>query len=131
MNESRLGALPSYILLVAIVLAPIFFIPATWLPFVFNKLYFLGVLSLAAFLIVAVRALLLRKISPIVHPLLIALWSIAGVYAVTALLGPTPKLSLLGVRFEVDTFVFMAFAAFLTTLVAHLLTTRRHLGKLT
>jgi len=130
MNESRPSNLPSFLLLVAFVLTPLVFIPANWTPFVFNKLYFLGFLSLIAFLIAAGQALLRRRLSLIAHPLLIAVWLITLAYAVAALFGPTPKLSLFGNRLEVDTFAFVALAAFLATLSAHLLATRRHLSRL-
>ncbi len=127
MSTSRL---PTYLLLIGLLLSPLFFIPSVTIPFVFAKVHVLTLLSSLAFLIAVVVALRRRAVSLTFHPVLLALWTVVAAYLVSALLTKAPMLSLVGMRFDVDTVAFMALAAFSATLCAHLFSERRHLSLL-
>ncbi len=127
---SRLENIASKIVLGTVFLLPFFFIPVVTAPFQITKTTFLFLGVLIAFFLYVISRLESGKLFLPYHKITFAAWLLPVVYLVSALLSSTPRTSLLGTGFDVDTFGFIFGAVLFFTLIPLLVRTKEKILRL-
>ncbi|MAF59224.1 hypothetical protein CL631_00015 [bacterium] len=131
LRESRLPKqldnIALWVLTALIFLLPIFFIPSESAPFQFTKTLLIVLAVLSTFILFIVARLKSGTAIFSRNILFLIPWALPISYFISSLLGNTTLFSLVGQRFEVDTFGFMTVMALLLSLVSILVTTKKEI----
>lgn len=127
-EESRLDGIALLVLVLAIFLLPLFFLPTLSAPFQFTKTFLLLEGVFIAFLLLVISRLKAGVLSIPLNLVVASSWLLVIAYFFSALFASDSLVgSFVGQQFEVDTVIFMLVMALLLSITPLLVRTKKHL----